>query len=277
MSFIDSHNHFWQFSAADYGWIDETMPVLRRDYLPADLIGAREGSGVSGSVAVEARQSQEETRFLLELARREPSILGVVGWVDLADPGVQGPLEGFCADPRFKGVRHVVQAEPDPAFLDRQAFNQGISRLAPLGLTFDLLVFPEQLEAAIRFVDRHPNQTFVLDHIAKPDIANGPLDPLWLKPFRELARRQNVMCKVSGMVTEVVEPEWTADMLAPYVECALEAFGPERLMFGSDWPVCLLRSSYLRWWRFVADWAGKLSANERDMILGGNARRFYSL
>lgn len=275
---IDAHQHLWAFDAAEYGWIVEGgLDGLRRDFLGPDLDVVLEAHGIDGSVAVQARQTEEETRFLLEAAREHPRILGVVGWVDLADGQRRGAaLERFGADPRFVGVRHIAQDEPD-GFLDGGAFRAGVADLAPRGLTYDLLVYERQLEEALRFVDALPESLpIVLDHIAKPRIAEGALEP-WRERFADLARRPNVTCKVSGLVTEADHAAWTEGDLRPYLDVALEAFGPSRLMFGSDWPVSTLAATYGRWLETVERWATPLSEEERAALFGGTAARVYGV
>ena len=272
---IDAHQHFWQYSLDEYGWIDEAMAAIRRDFLPADLRPLLDQAGVDLTVAVQARQSLEETEWLLELAGENDWIAGVVGWVSLVDPGADATLERFAANPKCKGVRHVLQAEPSEYML-REDFNQGVARLRHHNLIYDVLVFEHQLPAAIQFVDRHPEQPFVLDHLAKPRIAARELEP-WRTQIRRLARRPHVTCKLSGMVTEADCGAWTPDDLRPYVETVLEAFGPERLLFGSDWPVCTVGAQYGHWASVVKDFLHELSADEQAMILGGNAVRIYKL
>lgn len=251
------------------------MARIRRDFLPADLEQNLRPAGLSGCVAVQARQTLEETAWLLELAQRAPFIRGVVGWVPLAEAGVAKHLERFRADSRFKGVRHVVQGEPD-GFLDGAAFNAGIQEVTRAGLTYDVLIFARQLPEAIRFIDRHPRQVFILDHIAKPKVV-ATVDPEWRRLMREFARRENTFCKFSGVVTEVPGWSWTPELLRPYFDVALEAFGPKRLMFGSDWPVCLVATEYARWVEFVRSCAASLSADEQSWIFGQSARAAYAL
>lgn len=274
---IDSHHHLWNYSAREYAWIDDSMQVLKRDFTPADLLRDMQATNVDHAVGVQARQSLAETRFLLEHARRHDWIKGVVGWVPLADPDVGRVLESFHDEPLLKGVRHVVQDEPDERFLDRDAFNAGVRCLRHHGLVYDILVYGRQVPMATRFVDRHPEQPFVLDHIAKPRIAAAGMDRDWEQAFRELAKRPHVSCKFSAVVTEVRDPTWNVDLLRPYWDVALEAFGPERLMFGSDWPVCLLRSSYADWVAAVATLAADLNAAQQAAFWGGNANRVYRL
>ncbi|MCE9613901.1 MAG: amidohydrolase family protein [Lentisphaerae bacterium] len=263
---IDAHQHFWLYDPAEYGWIDAAMRAIRRDFQPADLLAEMRAAGITGSVCVQARQSLAETRWLLDLADRHDFIKGVVGWVALADPACEIPDH-----PKLKGVRHVVQSERD-GFLLRENFNRGVDRLRERGLAYDLLIVERQLPDALQFVDRHPDQVFVIDHIAKPRIRDDALTP-WRENIRELARRANVWCKLSGMVTEADYGGWTEAQLRPYVDVVLDAFGPRRLMFGSDWPVCLVAVGYARWAGIV----DALSANERDHIMGRTAAGVYQL
>lgn len=274
---VDSHHHFWNYSAEQYGWISEKMQVLRRDFAPKDLLAQTESTHIDYVVSVQARQEIQETRFLLDYAEKNSWIRGVVGWVPLAQPAIAKVLDSFQGQALLKGVRHVVQDEPDEKFLDREDFNAGVRLLRSFKLVYDLLVFGKQLPMTIRFVDRHLNQPFVLDHIAKPVIEANKFDKQWEKDFRELAKRPNVDCKFSALVTEVRDPEWNVELLKPYWDVALEAFGPDRLMFGSDWPVCLLRSSYADWVAAVSVLAKDLTPQQQANFWGGNANRAYHL
>jgi L-fuconolactonase len=273
---VDAHQHFWKYDPAAYPWIGEGMQRLARNYLPADLAPLLQADGLRGSVAVQARQTLEETRWLLSLADAAPVILGVVGWVDLRSPEVGEQLREFAGNPRFVGVRHVVQDEPDPRFLLGDAFVAGLRQLHGFGLSYDLLLFPPQLQAAVELVGMMPEQRFVLDHLAKPRIKQALLDP-WRGDLAALARHANVSCKLSGLVTEADWKGWKREDFTPYLEVVLEAFGPQRLMYGSDWPVCLLAAEYADVFGIVEDFLGRLSEDEREAILGGNARRFYRL
>ena len=273
---IDAHQHFWSYSAAEYPWIGTGMERLARDHLPADLAPLAAASGLGGTVAVQARQSLEESRWLLELADAHPLIRGVVGWVDLRSTHVVDQLHGFAQRPKFVGVRHVVQDEPDPRFLLGESFLHGIRQLAPFGLTYDLLLYSHQLPAAVEFVGLFPEQPFVLDHLAKPNVKVGELDP-WRRDVKALAAHEHVSCKLSGLVTEAAWQGWKRADFTPYLEVALEAFGPKRLLFGSDWPVCTLAAEYAETMGIVTDFLANLAEGERDAILGGNAIRFYSL
>jgi L-fuconolactonase len=273
---IDAHQHFWKYDPEQFGWIDDSMSVLRRDFLPAGLAEVAREAGVDGSIAVQAVQTVEESEWLLSLAGGDDFLRGVVGWAPLVDPNVKRWLEKWRADPKFKGVRHIVQAEPDDGFLLREDFNRGVSALGELGLVYDILILERQLASVIEFVDRHPNQLFVLDHLAKPRVRDRILSP-WRERITELARRGNVYCKLSGLVTEADFRNWTPGQLRPYMEVALEAFGPRRLMFGSDWPVCLAAAGYRQWFDIVAGFLASLSEDERRRVWGGTAAEVYQL
>ncbi|WP_166825126.1 amidohydrolase family protein [Thalassoroseus pseudoceratinae] len=277
MQRIDSHHHFWHYDPQEYGWIGPDMGVLKRDFLPADLKTEMQANGIEGVVSVQARQTVEETDALLAFADDSEWIRGVVGWVPLAAPDVTDVLARFADRPRLKAVRHVVQDEPDDRFLLRDDFNRGIAALKPFGLVYDILIYAKQLPSTIEFVDRHPEQPFVLDHIAKPTIQMAEFDQTWADLLRELAKRPNVSCKFSGVVTEVRDTEWTVETIRPYWDVALESFGPARLMYGSDWPVCLLRSEYDRWVNCVATLASEMSSDEQSNFWAGNAIRAYGL
>ena len=272
---IDAHQHFWKYSAAEYGWIDEQMSIIRRDFLPSDLEREIRNAGVDGVVSVQARQTLEETLWLLSVAAQNDFVKGVVGWVPLTEPSIRDELDLLRRNPRLRAIRHVVQDEPD-GYLLRKDFNAGISVLQEVGLAYDLLIHERQLPEATRFVDRHPHQVFVLDHLAKPRVKENRLDS-WRQRIRELARRENVYCKVSGLVTEADFKAWTEAQLRPYLETALEAFGPTRLMFGTDWPVCLVACPYGRWHDVVSRFAASLSFDEQASLFGHTAARAYRL
>lgn len=270
---LDAHQHFWKYSAAEYPWMKRGWPI-RHDFLPPDLAPLLARAGLDGCIAVQAQQSLEENRFLLGLADAHSIVKGVVGWVDLRSKKVDVQLAEFSRHPKFVGVRHVVQDEPDDNFLIRKDFTNGIGRLAQFKLTYDLLVFPKQLPAAIRLVKKFPNQPFVLDHIAKPPIKSGVISP-WREQICELARHPNVMCKVSGMVTEANWKSWKKADFRPYLDVVFEVFGSGRLMFGSDWPVALLAGTYARVFDVAHRYCTALTAAEQKKIFGGNAVRFY--
>ena len=270
---LDSHQHFWKYDAAQYPWIAKGSP-LQRDWLPADLAPLLARAGLDGCIAVQARQTLEETRWLLALAEENPIIHGVVGWVDLRHDRVGEQLAGFAANRKLRGVRHVVQDEPDADFMLGVEFQRGIACLHHFGLAYDILIYPRQLPAAIALAKRFPDQPFVLDHIAKPRIAEGTLSP-WREQIRELALAPNVMCKISGMVTEARRDSWKPGDFFPYLEVVMEAFGEDRLMFGSDWPVCLLSGSYQSVFELATGFFAPLPASAREKLFGANAARFY--
>jgi L-fuconolactonase len=273
---IDAHHHFWKYTVKEYGWIDDTMDVIRRDFLPEHLRADIATAGVDSVVSVQARQSEQETAWLLGLAENNAFIKGVVGWVPLASPKVDRALEKHCRHWKLRGVRHVVQGEPDDRFILGEEFNAGIRLLREFGLVYDILILERQLPATIEFADLHPEQVFVLDHIAKPKIKTGELEP-WRANLIELGKRQNVYCKISGLVTEADFTAWTEAQLQPYLDTVLEAFGPQRLMFGSDWPVCRVACDYKRWVELVGRFIAKLSADEQARIMGGTAIEAYGL
>jgi L-fuconolactonase len=273
---IDAHQHFWRYDADEYGWIDDSMASLRRDFGPADLKLEMDGAGFHGSVAVQARQSLEETRWLLDLAVSSPLILGVVGWADLRSPDVQSQLQEFAGNPKLVGIRHVVQSEPDDRFLLQPDFLRGIAALEEFDLAYDILIYPRHLPVATDFVQHFPHQRFVLDHLAKPLITSGSIRP-WEAGIRELARSPNVFCKLSGMVTEADWRNWKPEHLTPYLDVAVDCFGTERLMIGSDWPVCTVAASYARTMNVVLDYFGRYPAGVQDAVLGRNAQRFWKL
>jgi len=273
---IDAHQHFWNYSPSEHTWMTGEMAVLKQDFLPKDLRPLLDGAGFGGSIAVQARQSVEETEFLLELAEQNEFIRGVVGWVDLCSPELVTQLERFAEDKKLVGVRHVVQDEPDDGFMLRADFRRGIARLADFGLTYDVLIFPRQLSAARQLVEEFPAQPFVLDHIAKPLIEQGILSP-WESGVRALARLPNIYCKLSGMVTEARWRQWREDDFRAYLDVIFNAFGPERVMIGSDWPVCTLSADYGQALGIVIDYIAQLSSEVQEGILGGNCARFYGL
>ena len=276
MPVIDAHHHFWRYNTQDFGWIDDAMRVIRRDFLPIDLEKEIRAAGVDGVVSVQARQSLEETHWLLELAGQNPFIRGVVGWAPLIAPDADKIVGELAANPKLRSLRHVLQGEPDERYMLRADFNRGLAALQLHNLAYDILIFERHLPQSIELVDRHPEQVFVLDHVAKPRIKDNLLEP-WRKNILELAKRPNVYCKISGMVTEADYTRWTEAQLLPYVDTVLEAFGPQRLMLGSDWPVSLVACDYSRWVNLVRSWIKKLSAAEQKRILGDTAIEAYRL
>jgi len=270
---LDAHQHFWRYTEADYPWMQPGWPI-RRDQLPIDLAPLLRAAGLDGCIAVQARQSLVENKFLLSLADQHAFIRGVVGWVDLRSPEVSQQLAAFAQHPRAVGVRHVVQDEPDERFMLGTDFLRGIEALAAVDLAYDILIFPHQLPAAIELARRFPRQRFVLDHIAKPLIRTGALEP-WRLHIRELAQAANCFCKVSGMVTEAAPGSCAPDIFEPYLDAVFEAFGVDRLMYGSDWPVCLLNGDYPTVHQIASAYVQRHCPSAEAKIFGGNAARFY--
>ena len=273
---IDAHQHFWHYEPVKHAWIDDTMVVIRKDFLPSDLQKVYAENNIDGCVAVQADQTLEETNFLLWLSGKHKFIKGVVGWVDLRDDKINEVLEEYGQHEKIKGFRHIIQGETDHNFLLRPAFLNGIASLDKFGYTYDILVFPHQLGTVLEFVKSFPNQKFVIDHIAKPYIKDGFFDG-WAILMKEIGKHENVYCKLSGMITEADFISWTPEQINPYMEVVLNAFGAERLMFGSDWPVCLVAGSYVEVKQLVADFISKLSLLEQTKIMGTNAIQFYNL
>lgn len=273
---IDAHQHFWHYAPEQFGWIDSSMQVLRRDFLPEHLKLETDRNGVHGVVAVQARESLDETRWLLGLSQANSFIRAVVGWVPLTGPGVEDAIGPLLARGPLRGVRHILQAEADDRYMLRDDFNRGISALRGFDLAYDILILERHLPYAIEFVDRHPDQLFIVDHIAKPRIGEGVIAP-WRERMRALALRPNVFCKLSGLVTEANWGAWSEAQLKPYFDTVLDAFGPRRVMFGSDWPVCLLATSYAGWFEIVSKWIAALTESERRAILGGTAAKAYRI
>jgi len=273
---IDAHHHLWHYSAEQYGWIEDSMGLLRRDFTPADLSHAMASANIDGAIAVQARQDLAETHELLSLATDHPFIEAVVGWAPLASDEFPALLDTLTTHPKLRGLRHVVQSEPDDNFILRSDFNRGIDALLSSGLVYEILIFERHLPQTIRFVDAHPNQIFVLDHIAKPKIRERILSP-WREHIYDLARRDNVFCKVSGMTTEADQQRWTEADLRPYLDVVFDAFGCQRLLMGSDWPVCLLADEYSQWFNLLDRYITQLSEQEREQFCGGTAITLYQL
>jgi L-fuconolactonase len=274
---IDSHHHLWRYSTDEYGWIPPGSPLAQDQLLP-ELAAATAAAGVSGTVVVQARQVIEESDWLLSLSDQTPLIQGVVGWVPLIHEEVGKDLARLSPHPKLKGVRHVLQEEPDEYFL-RDDFHRGLALLPSFGLRYDLLIFQRQLPVALQLVDRQPDLPIILDHIAKPEIRKGRIDPAWKAGMAELAKRENLTgVKLSGLVTEVLDDEIDDSTLQAYVEETLTLFGPDRVMFGTDWPVCLLRiESYQAWADAVRHYVSQLSPTEQQAVLAGNCTRIYGL
>jgi L-fuconolactonase len=273
---IDAHQHFWIYSPQEYGWIDDSMDAIRRNFLPEDLVPELQQNGYAGSVAVQARQTLDETRHLLSLADQDERILGVVGWVDLCSREVRSQLSKFSDHSKFVGVRHIVQSEPDERFLLREDFKRGIAALEEFDLAYDILIYTKHLPVAAEFVEKFPRQRFVLDHMAKPPIKAGQIER-WADGVRRLAQFPKVLCKLSGLVTEADWHNWKTEQIVPYLDIAFEAFGPERLMIGSDWPVCLVAASYTTAMNVVQNWIRQFRLETQEAILGQNAQRFWKL
>jgi L-fuconolactonase len=273
---IDSHQHFWRYNPQRDSWITYEMAVLKRDFAPVELSRNMRESGINRCIAVQTDQSEEETHFLLELGECNPQIAGVVGWLDLRDSNIDERLAKYAEFPKLCGFRHIVQAEPDDRFLLSGDFLRGVGRLARYEFTYDVLIYARQLPAANEFVKQFPDQQFVLDHMGKPEIKNNQIAD-WAKGIRELAKNANVFCKLSGLVTEADWKTWRAADFKPYLDVVFEAFGTDRLMFGSDWPVCLLAASYPQVKEIIEGYTRDLSDAEKANIFGLNAARFYGL
>jgi L-fuconolactonase len=281
---IDSHHHFWAYDERDYDWMTDGMDVLRRDHLPHDLAPLLARAGVVGTVAVQARRTEVETAWLLGLADAHPFVRGVVGWIDMAAPDVEARLERFARHPRLVGMREVLHDMPDPDHAASPQHVRAVGAIGRAGLAYDLLLKPPNLDAAIRLVDRFPEGRFVVDHIAKPDMRASRRGPdaeagrrAWAEGLRALAARPNVACKLSGLVTECDWATWRAGDVAPFLDVVLDAFGAQRCMIGSDWPVCTLAAPYGAAIGLVADYAAALSPHERAAVLGATATRWYRL
>ncbi|RZM26674.1 MAG: amidohydrolase [Pedobacter sp.] len=273
---IDSHQHFWKFDAVKHSWINDEMALIRRDFLPHDLEPVLEENGIDGCVLVQVDQTPEENDFQLQNAADHDFIKGVVGWVDLQAEDIEDQLERLKGAEKLKGFRHILQGEADRALMLKPAFLNGISKLRSFGFTYDILIFPDQLKYAAELVSQFPNQLFVLDHIAKPDIKNHKMAG-WEQGIQELAKYDNVSCKVSGMVTEADWKQWKSEDFTPYLDVVFEAFGMRRVMYGSDWPVSLVAADYGKVTGLLKNYLSKCSINEQELFWGGNATNFYNL
>ncbi|WP_416864064.1 MAG: amidohydrolase family protein [Imperialibacter sp.] len=273
---IDAHQHFWKYDPARHGWIDDSMKVIQRDFMPDDLEPVLHAHGIDGCVLVQVDQNQQENEFQLANAQANDFIKGVVGWVDLQTEDIEQQLASLSKHKKLKGFRHILQGETDDAFMLRPAFRNGIGKLRKFGLTYDILIFPKHLKNACDLVKEFPDQPFVLDHLAKPYIKAGKIEE-WKKDIGALAQFNNVMCKVSGMVTEADWKNWQKADFRPYLDAVVEGFGMNRLMFGSDWPVCLCAADYTQVVDLVDDYFSGFSKSEQAAFLGGNATRFYHL
>jgi len=273
---IDAHHHLWKYKPTEYGWMDDTMSVLKQDYLPADLELELQHTDITGTVVIQARQSLEETRWLLELADKHSIIKGVVGWLDLRSPVLEQQLKEFATHPKLVGVRHVLQDEEDDDFMLGPDFLKGIARLEAYELCYDLLLFPRHLARAVKLVRTFPKQRFVLDHLGKPHIKAGEMEP-WKSDIAVLAGYPNVWCKLSGMVTEADHKQWQYKDLLPYMEVVFNAFGPDWILFGSDWPVCRLAGEYSEVLKIVPVFLDSMDEKDRAKILYQNAIDCYQL
>jgi L-fuconolactonase len=275
---IDAHQHFWKYDPVAHSWINDAMWVIRRDYSPADLLPLLQKAGMDGCVTVQVNQTEDENKEMLALAERYDFIRGIVGWVDLQHPDVEFRLEWYKeAYPKLKGFRHILQSERDRALMLKPAFKRGIGSLKKFGYTFDILIFPDQLGYTRDFVASFPDQPFIIDHIAKPYIKDRFITEEWKDAIRAVAAFPNVWCKISGMVTEADWKNWKPEHFRPYLETVVDAFGPGRIVFGSDWPVCLVAAEYAQVVGMVEDYFAGFSAEDRAAFFGGNAERFYGL
>jgi len=272
---IDAHQHFWKYNPVRDAWITEEMSVIQKDFLPDDLQPILLKNNIEGCVAIQAAQSEEETEFLLGLAYQNPFIKGVVGWVNLRNPNLNEHLSWFSQFKVLKGFRHIVQGEP-VGFLSDKNFIRGINELSNHHFTYDILVYPHQLHETIEFIAQCPNQKFVIDHLAKPYIKAGKIED-WKRAISLCASFENVSCKISGMVTEADWKNWKAEDFSPYLDVVMDQFGPNRLIYGSDWPVCLLAASYEQQLNLIENYIAKLSDSEKTLIMGENANHFYNL
>lgn len=276
MKKIDSHQHFWKYHPVKDAWITDDMNIIQRDFLPADLLPLLQENGIDGCIAVQADQNEEETHFLLELANTNDFIKGVVGWVDLRSENVESRLNYFAQFKKLKGFRHIVQGETDDNFLLREDFCNGIAQLAKYNFTYDILIFPKHLPVALEFAKKFPNQKMVIDHLAKPNFKLTDFTD-WEKAIRNIASCPNVSCKVSGLVTEADWNNWKTSDFTYCLDVVTEAFGIERLLFGSDWPVSLLAATYKESVAIVEHYFSKFSTHEQQKIWGMNAIEFYNL
>ena len=275
MKIIDSHQHFWKYDPVSYSWINDDMQVIRRDFLPGDLAVVLNENKVEGCIVVQADQTEEETDWLIILASKNDFIQGIIGWVDLRSDKIEERLRHYLQFNKVKGFRHVLQGE-EPSFMLQKDFLNGISKLDEFGFAYDILIFPHHLEAALQLVEQFPQQRFVIDHVAKPYIKDGKIDE-WKAGMEKLAQHPYVYCKISGMVTEADWHNWTAEQLKPYLDVVVESFGIDRIMFGSDWPVCLVASSYSKWLQTVQNYFESFSEEDQEKVFSGNASRFYNL
>ncbi len=273
---IDSHQHFWKYDPSLHTWMTREMEVLKTDFGPADLAPLLEECQLQGSIAVQASQTEAENMFLLDLAENHPIIKGIVGWLDLQSKNVTERLNYYSARKKIKGFRHVIHDEADIDFMLRPAFVNGISSLKQFGFTYDILIYPFHLPGTVKLVNQFPDQLFVINHIAKPEISKKEII-LWKKLMTPVASFPNVYCKISGMVTEAKWHRWAQDDFIPYLDTIVNLFGTERVLYGSDWPVCTLSASYRETYNIVKKYFDSFSHGEQDNFFGMNAQRFYRL
>ncbi len=277
MKRIDSHQHFWYYEPVKDSWMTDDMNLIKKDFMPADLLPVLEGLGFEGCITVQVAQTDAETEFLLKLAEKFSFIKGVVGWVDLKAGDIEAKLQNLSSNRKLKGFRHVLQTEPDDKYVLADDFRGGISTLSKYGFTYDILIYPRHIKYATELVSKYPEQMFVIDHLAKPFIKAQEIKE-WEEDIRRIAQIPNIYCKVSGMVTEADLHHWKTEDLLPYLDVIFDAFGPQRLMYGSDWPVCLIASSYDRWVGLLESYADtNLTAEQRLDFWRENAIRFYNL
>ena len=274
---IDAHQHFWKYDPVQHAWIGPDAVVIQKDFMPGDLEPELRAAGLDGCVLVQVDQSEEENKFLLANAAAHDFVKGVVGWVDLQSSFLEEQLAYYKAFPKMKGFRHILQGEKDRALMLKPAFKRGVSMLKKFGFTYDILIFPDQLGYTREFTAAFPDQPFVIDHIAKPYIKEKRLTSEWKAAIKAVAAHENVWCKISGMVTEADWKQWRPEELHPYIDTVVDAFGTDRIMYGSDWPVCLVASSYGQWYQLLKDYFAGFSAAEQAAVFGGNATRFYKL
>jgi L-fuconolactonase len=273
---IDSHQHFWNYDPVKHDWINDDMEIIRTDFLPKDLEPILNEYGFAGCVSVQADQTEEENAMLLEHAAKHDFIKGVVGWVDFKAENIENKLAYYQQFKKLKGFRHILQGEADRAYMLNADFKRGISKLKQFGYTYDILIYTDQIGYATEFAAAFPDQPFVIDHLAKPKIKDGDIAE-WAKDIKAIAQNQNVSCKVSGMVTEADWKSWKSEDFTPYMDVVFEAFGADRVMFGSDWPVCRVAATYGEMLGIAEGYVANLSASEQDKFWGENAIKFYSL
>ncbi len=272
---VDTHVHFWKYKKVKDSWITDDMKILQQDYIPQTISSTLKRNDIDGCVAVQVEQTELETLFLIELAKTHDIIKGVVGWIDLQNENIEERLHYFSQFPIIKGWRHIVQSEPND-FLLQKNFQRGIQSLQSHGYTYDLLIYHQQLKPALEFISKFPEQKFVIDHCAKPDIGNKNIDE-WKTLIQQMAKYPNVYCKLSGLLTEAKWKQWSPGEFYPYLDVVFDSFGTDRLMFGSDWPVILLSGMYVQWKSLLEKYMENFTQEDREKVFGGNAMKFYNL